>query len=192
MGKSINMSLEEDDKALLVRCSDILHQANQGNPLPILDVMRESRTVILAYHPQKELVRLMGEVATYVRSQVVTPSMREKQVLVHQQCIAAIGKGLTHINERQAMFIKDAAELYVRMWLGQYSHLNFTLGMSPFNSLSNNDIWETISSARLDGMGIRNPNVPETVRQAYSLSEKLSDMCKSFRREREESGKEFE
>lgn len=192
MRKSINMSLKKADKALLVHCSHVFHQANQGNPVPLVDVMRDSKEAILAYNPKVELVRLMGDVSTYVRCQVMRPATRAKEIEIYEQCIEAIGTGLKSLNERQALFLRDATELYMRVWLGQYSHLNFAVGSGAFNSLSNSDVWETVSNARLDGVGINNPKVPENVRHAWHLNTKMVELCKAFRNEREASGKEFE
>lgn len=192
MGKSINMSLGKADKALLLHCAQTFFQANQGNPILLLDVMRASKDAILTYNSKVDFVRLMGEVATYVRSQVSSPSRRQKEMETFQECAQAIDSGMTNLGERQAMFLKDATEMYMRVWLGQYSHLNYCLGAGPFNSLSNNDIWDSVSSARLDGLSIRNEKVPGKVRQAYAFNEKLSGLCKAFRNERRDLGQELE
>ncbi|MBD8089368.1 hypothetical protein IFT48_05175 [Pseudomonas fluorescens] len=192
MGKSINMSLNKADKAILGHCCEIMYQASLGNPVPFLDLMRESKGVITQNHSQTDLVNAMGAVALYIRSQVMSPAKRRVEAAGHIERTNLIQKGLTNIDEMQAHYLKDATEVYMRAWMGQYDTLNSSTLTGGFNSLSNNDVWESVLSLRLDGPGVRNPLIPEHVRTAYKLNNALAEVTKAFRNERVDSSHDFE
>ena len=158
-----------------------------GDPKPILDLMRESKKLIQAHHPEDKFIEAMGIVARCIHAEFTAPAKRLRMALELKQCLEVIDKGGKSLTETQTIQLREATDLYVRVWLGQYSYLTSTLHNGGFDTLSHNVDWEGLNQLRLDGSGINNPLVPDKVRSIREINRALVEMSRSFLAEKESS-----